>query len=105
MVSEAVDQFSFECNRIGFLKELCHSLKNLENLQKQDSEVNAIIKQVENQELNQMFLIKKGILFRHVEKGDIWQLVIPEVLIIDLINCVHAKLGHPGCYKTTAYLS
>lgn len=31
--------------------------------------------------------------------------MIPQSLTRDLIDCVHAKLGHPVLYKTISYIS
>lgn len=105
LFAESYSTETYECNQLVFSKELENSLINLENLQIQDAAINIIRIRVQNNELANIFVIKNGILFRHVQKGDVWQIVVPEILTKNIIDCVHSKLGHPGFYKTAAYIS
>lgn len=88
-----------------YSSDLNHSLKNLETLQKDDPMASSILQKLKNNELTKIFVVKEGILFRYNEREEIWQIVIPEIIIGKLMDCIHAKLGHPGIYKTTAYIA
>lgn len=105
LFNDNTDHITYNCNQMMYTGEVIHSLKHLEELQKVDPVVIEIRKKLENNELTKIFVIEHGILFRYMEKGEVWQIVIPETLTKGLINCVHTKLGHPGTYKTIAYIS
>lgn len=100
-----VECTNYKCNQINYTGELNESLKNFKELQKSDPMSNLIRKKLEGKEFTKNFVIEQGILFRFNEKGGLWQIVIPEILTHRLMDCVHSKLGHPGTYKTSAYLS
>ena len=91
-------------NNLDLGKDLCESFESLEKLQSQDHHINKIIKRVKEDNSLQMFTFYKNILFRKNKYEDSWQVVIPEIITRQLIDCVHSKLGHPGVYKTTMYL-
>lgn len=104
LFNEDRDHLSYECDQVAYSDDVKHSLRNLESLQKNDPASSLIIKKIENKEINKFFVVKEAILFRYYEKWNIWHKVIPHVITDKLIDCIHAKLGHPGIYKTTNYI-
>lgn len=92
-----------KCSGVYFHKGLNDSLNNLATLQRQDSKVNHILTNL-NGALSRYFTLKNDILFRNDESRKTWQVVIPEILTRKIIDCVHSKLGHPGAFKTIAYV-
>ena len=93
-----------ESDAIDLRSDLQQSLKNLAILQRQDIQINLVIQKLENNKLVDFYILEKEILFRHDRYSDVWQLVIPECLKNQLVDCIHSKLRHPGVYKTTMYL-
>ena len=85
-------------------QDLCESFENLEKLQSLDHHINKIIKRLKEDNSLQMFTFHKNILFRKNKYEDSWQVVIPESITRQLVDCAHSKLSHPGVYKTTMYL-
>lgn len=92
------------CSEIIMNDEVRESLGHLEELQKQDQNINKIIQSLKENERNKYFFIHEGILFHYEEQMRAWQVVIPQVLTNKIIDCIHSKLGHPGVYKTYEYI-
>ena len=93
-----------ECDAIDLGSHLQQSLKNLVILLRQDIQINLVIQKLENNKLVDFYMLEKEIFFRHDRYSDVWQVMIPECLTNQLVDCIHSKLGHPVVYKTTMYL-
>lgn len=94
----------YDCSIVEMHGDLRQSLKNLVNLQRQDNFANGIIVQLDNGRKMDFFILKEDILFRLDPGLNVWQVVIPEILTKNLIDCIHSKLGHPGVFKTNMYI-
>lgn len=92
------------CSGLTLTSDLTHDLKNLEALQREDENIRSIIQKVKNKELSRFFVVEEHILFRFDQTLKAWQIVIPEVLTRRIVDCIHTKLGHPGVFKTGAYI-
>lgn len=95
---------SVVCSEIKVDNEMRDSLRNLEELQKQDNYINGIIQRMQGGNKIDYFQVHEGILFHQEKQINALRIVIPEILTKRIIDCVHSKLGHPGVYKTFEYI-
>ena len=74
---------------------------NLSQNQKRDDKIKNICDNVNNL---QDYQIYNDVLFHCEKEKSNWRIVIPDNLTQKLIDFTHAKLGHPGVFKTVNYL-
>lgn len=94
----------YQCDEIKLGNDLYQSLKNLADLQRQDTYLSNIIYKIVNNEMVKYFWEYNGVLFRNDEDHHAWQVCLPELLTTKIIDGVHSKFGHPGGYKTIGYI-
>lgn len=88
----------------GTLKQI---LKNLNKLQSEDTYCRTIIDNLKlgrKSARNNNFELYQDILFHRENKNDLYRIVVPNAIVDNVINYVHAQLGHPGVFKTLTYI-
>lgn len=80
-------------------------MKNIGDQQRQDIKCYKLLRSLKNKNNgNENLQLFDNVLFIREQKSEIWRIIIPDAIKIELINLTHSKLGHLGVYKTVSYL-
>ena len=80
-------------------------VKNLAKKQNDDKNIKLILEKIRHKkQIKGEYVVYNEILFHKEKKDENWRIVVPESIKRQLIEKTHEKLGHPGVYKTVAFL-
>lgn len=95
---------SFTISMIHYDADFVQSVKTLSEGQRDDPRLKCSFDAYNEKGKDSRFVVYKDILFHREGKDKNWRIVIPAKMQPLVIDAIHNKLGHPGVYKTNAYL-